>query len=90
MAICELCQREVHRTTRHHLIPRLQHNKKRNRREFTREEVNTRIAHLCSLCHRQLHKVFDHKTLERELNTLEALLNRPEIQSFLVWARKQR
>jgi 5-methylcytosine-specific restriction endonuclease McrA len=89
MAQCELCGREVARRTRHHLIPRTRHQNRRNKREFTRSEVRERLAWLCSACHKQVHAVLDHKSLEREWNTIEKLRTHPELVRFIEWIRKR-
>jgi len=39
---CELCQRPVTKLTRHHLIPKHLHRKKRFQKLFTKEELITR------------------------------------------------
>src|SRR5262245_59338607 len=44
---CELCHRSDLELTRHHLIPRSRHRKARSKRQFTREAMRSRIAHLC-------------------------------------------
>lgn len=75
--------------TRHHLIPRTRHKNRWNRREFERDEVRERLAELCRPCHKQIHALFDNKTLERELNTVEALAAHPEMSRFLGWIRKR-
>lgn len=86
---CELCGRSVPLLTRHHLIPRARHHNKRNKREFEREDVVTRIALLCTACHGQVHALFTLKELEREFNTIAALAEYPEMARFVKWVRKQ-
>lgn len=86
---CELCGRPVVCLTRHHLIPRTRHHNRRNKREFDRSEVHTRVAWLCRPCHDHIHAAFSEKTLERDYNTLERLRNDPEVARFVDWiARK--
>lgn len=89
MAACELCEREVPRRTKHHLIPRTRHRNKRNKKRFARDDVRSRIAMLCPACHRQLHALFSEKVLERELNTLALLRAHPDVATFVAWLRKQ-
>lgn len=81
---CGLCGRPVSRLTRHHLIPRSRHGKKRVKRNFTREQMQ-RIVLLCPACHRQVHKTFTEKELEQDYNSIEALLEHPDIQRFVRW-----
>ena len=75
LPICELCGREVHQTSRHHLIPK--------------SEGGKITADLCSPCHKTLHRFFTNRTLAKELHTVESLRNDPEIARYLDWIRKQ-
>lgn len=84
---CELCGREVASLTKHHLIPRTRHKNKRTRKRFTREETRDRVAWLCVPCHDTAHATLTAKEMEREVNTVEALLAHPEIRSFVRWLR---
>ena len=84
---CELCGRFVHELTRHHLIPRSRHKKKRARKKFDRQEMEERVALLCRPCHRNVHTTIENKELEQEYNTLEALVAHPSIQRFTCWIR---
>ena len=81
---CELCGRPVAHLTRHHLIPRSRHRKKRAKRTFTKEQMQ-QVAMVCPACHRQIHKTFTEKELEQEYNTIEALKIQPEIDKFVKW-----
>lgn len=84
---CELCGRYMIELTRHHLIPRSRHKKKRARKAFDRREMEGRIALLCRPCHRNVHATLENKELEREYNNLEALAAHPGIQRFTRWIR---
>ncbi|HET7478670.1 MAG TPA: hypothetical protein VFJ72_04040 [Rubrobacteraceae bacterium] len=86
--VCGLCGRMVERRTRHHLIPRSRHGNKRVRRSFAREELNRTVA-LCPACHRQIHRTLTEKDLEREYNTVEALLSHPDILRFVRWIERK-
>ena len=79
-----MCGRIMERRTRHHLIPRSRHGKKRTKRNFTREQMQ-RVALLCPACHRQIHKTFTEKELEQEFNSIEALLGHPDMVKFVRW-----
>ena len=85
---CELCGRTVDRRTRHHLIPRSRHTNKRVKRSFSREELQ-RTVPLCGACHRQVHRTLTEKELEREYNTVEALLSHPGISRFVRWVERK-
>ena len=82
---CELCGRRMAALTKHHLIPRTRHKNRRNKRRFTRDEVKSRILWVCRPCHNHIHDVFSDKDLERQYNTLDALLSHPDIQRFRHW-----
>ena len=86
---CELCGRHVGELTRHHLIPRSRHNQKRNKRMFDRREVKERIALLCRPCHKNVHAILDNKELEKDYNTVEALVAHPGIEKFTRWVSKR-
>jgi 5-methylcytosine-specific restriction endonuclease McrA len=85
---CGLCGRVVERRTRHHLIPRSRHGNKRVKRLFSREELH-RTVPLCGACHRQIHRTLTEKELEREYNTVEALLSHPDICRFVRWIERK-
>jgi hypothetical protein len=85
---CELCGRIVERRTRHHLIPRSRHGNKRVKRSFSREELHHTVP-LCGACHRQIHRTLTEKELEREYNTVEALLSHPAISRFVRWIERK-
>jgi hypothetical protein len=72
---CALCERQVRRVSRHHLIPKS---------EGGRVAVN-----LCAPCHKTLHSFFSNTTLLKELHSIEALRDNPEIVRYLAWVRKQ-
>ena len=82
---CQLCQREI-RTTRHHLIPKSRHNKKRKKKygDAIRETIN-----ICADCHSNIHATFTLTELADKYNTLENLANHTDIHKFSKWARKQ-
>ena len=82
---CELCGRMMTALTRHHLIPRTRHRKKRNRRLFGRGEVRTRILWICRPCHDHIHEVLGEKEMEVGYRGREALLAHPAIGRFVTW-----
>ena len=86
---CELCRRPVRELTRHHLIPRSRHKKKRAKKAFDRREMEGRIALLCRPCHGNVHAVFENKDLEREYNTVDALAQHPGVHRFTRWIQKK-
>lgn len=86
---CELRGRFVHELTRHRLIPRARHKKKRAKKAFDRREMESRIALLCRPCHKNIHATIENKELEREYNTLEALATHPGVEKFTLWIRNK-
>jgi 5-methylcytosine-specific restriction endonuclease McrA len=86
--VCGLCGRLVERRTRHHLIPRSRHANKRVKKTFSRERLQ-RTVPLCGACHRQIHRTLTEKELEREYNTVEALLAHPGISRFVRWVERK-
>lgn len=85
---CGLCEREVAKITRHHLILRARHRSKKKREGTDRSELN-RVIEICGPCHRNIHAVLTEKELESEYNTLERLAAYPGVSRFTDWVRKQ-
>ncbi|NJL13170.1 MAG: HNH endonuclease [Microscillaceae bacterium] len=77
MPTCALCEREVCRTTRHHLIPKQKGGK------------DGPIADLCQPCHKTLHHTFSNSHLARHYNTVEKLQKAEELATYLAWIRKR-
>lgn len=86
---CELCNREVTKITKHHLIPKSRHRNKKNRKNFTREDVRTRVLWICRPCHTTIHNIFTIKELEYDYNTKEKILENEEVVKFIEWVKKQ-
>lgn len=72
---CALCEREVGGVTKHHLVPK--------------SEGGKATVELCSACHKTLHSFFENRTLTKELHSIEALRQEPDIARYLTWVRKQ-
>lgn len=87
MKTCELCKREVERTTKHHLIPRTTHRNKWFRKNFTKEEMHTTVD-LCKPCHREIHWQIPEKEMGRHYNTIEKLRNHENVRKFIDWLIK--
>ncbi|NEP20364.1 MAG: HNH endonuclease [Leptolyngbya sp. SIO4C1] len=81
MPICQLCDRDCPKLTVHHLIPKQQTKRKK-------QDIGP-TADICAPCHKQVHTLFDNKQLACDLNSIEKLRSRPEVQKFLSWIRKQ-
>lgn len=72
---CILCNRDVPFLTDHHVVPKSRGGKKS-------------IA-ICRDCHRQLHALFDNKTLERQLCSVELIMANNEFCKYLKWISKR-
>lgn len=78
---CQLCDRNVHQLTVHHLIPRQTVKRKQAESGSTIE--------ICSPCHRQIHVFYSNLELARNFNTLDKLKSEPKMRKFLGWISKQ-
>ena len=87
---CELCNRDKP-LTKHHLIPRAVHTKKKFVKKFGKKEMKSRLLMVCSLCHHGIHDCIpDEKDLANDYNTKELLLENPAIQKHVGWVKKQK
>jgi hypothetical protein len=80
MSNCPLCDRELidgSSIDEHHLIPKLKGGRK----------GPTVILH--KVCHSKIHSVFKENELARVYNTIDKLLEHPEIQKFVEWVKKK-
>ncbi|MEC5210634.1 5-methylcytosine-specific restriction protein A [Psychrobacter sp. PL15] len=87
--LCELCGRNELLLTRHHLIPRSRHNKRRTQRNFSRDAMKADIAMLCRPCHSQVHCIFANHELASYYHTIERLKEHSEVQTFINWVKKR-
>lgn len=81
---CQLCEREVPTTTRHHLIPRTVHKNKWFKKNYTFEEFHTTVD-LCRDCHKEIHRLIPHKEMGRSYNSIALLKNHPKVNKFIAW-----
>ena len=81
---CELCEREVYKVTRHHLIPRTVHKNKWFKKNFSKEEMHTTVD-LCRDCHVAIHRFIPEKEMGKHYHSLELLLSHPEVIKFVKW-----
>jgi hypothetical protein len=87
---CELCGRSK-RLTKHHLIPRGVHRKKRFVNRFGKTEMRRRSLMLCKECHAGIHDLIpDEKELAEKYNTKELLLGNEAVRKHIAWVRKQK
>ncbi|KAL3674214.1 hypothetical protein V7S43_000172 [Phytophthora oleae] len=85
--LCQMCERPMNLTA-HHVIPRVTHSKYL-RKGYTKEFLNTCIT-ICRQCHSKIHSTEDNKTLAREYNTLDKIMQHPKIIAWVAYARKQK
>ena len=89
-ARCELCGR-TKRLTKHHLVPRAVHRKKRYVQRFGKQEMRERALMLCRDCHAGIHDLIpDEKELADKYPTRELLLANEAIRKHVAWVRKQK
>lgn len=81
---CVMCRRSTP-LTRHHLVPRTLHNRKRIRRRFSRNELHGNILWVCRACHSKIHSTFSEMELAEHYHSLERLMNSEEIRRFVDW-----
>jgi len=86
---CKFCNREVQSTTRHHLIPRATHTKKKIRRKFSKEQRQETID-VCCDCHTTFHTFCSEMMLATNYNTLELLNSHLHMKRYKEWVGKQR
>lgn len=84
---CEFCGREKP-LTKHHLIPRAVHTKKRYIRRHGKEEMRTRGVDLCKECHDGIHDLYTEKELADNFNTKDLLLEDERVRRHIKWVRK--
>ena len=87
--MCAICGRAGLPLTKHHLIPRTTHKRKRIAKRYTAEQL-VETTPLCRSCHSQVHATFTEMELAEEYNTLDKLLAHEEIARYAAWAAKQR
>jgi 5-methylcytosine-specific restriction protein A len=75
---CELCERGVQHTSRHHLVPREEGGR-----------YGPTVA-LCQPCHSSVHRFLSNRELTRRYATVESLRQAEELQTYLSWIRRQR
>lgn len=78
MPNCELCEREVKETTKHHLVPKQKGGK------------HGAIANLCRACHSTLHRTFSNTELAKHYNTISKLQEAEALQKYLKWIKTKK
>lgn len=86
---CEFCGRQKP-ITKHHLIPRAVHTKKRYVRLHGKQEMRDRRLNLCKMCHDGIHDLYTEKELADQFNTKEELLLDENVRKHVKWVKKQK
>ena len=84
---CQLCGARQ-RITIHHLIPKLVLKRIRNHKK-DRVDVRKYLVDVCRPCHDELHRLWGHGELAKEYQTVDMILEAPDIQPYLQWKRKR-
>ena len=87
--MCEFCDREVSFTTKHHLVPRSTHSKKKIKNQFSKDERRATID-VCCDCHKTFHRFFSEKELAVKFYTLQLLNQEPKLIKYKTWIQDQR
>jgi len=86
---CEICERDQLPLTYHHLIPKQMHEKA-VKRGWVKDWEVLKVAWLCRACHNFVHQIASNEVLARELNSIELLMEREDVQSWSAWIGKIR
>lgn len=76
---CPLCKRDLIHPSDHHLKPKCRGGKK--------DEEN--MVLICADCHSAIHGLFSNKELEREYNSVDALLSDDKLCKAIKFISKQ-
>ena len=83
---CEICQRHRFKLTRHHLIPRVMHDRLLKQGSCGKYQLN-QVAWLCRGCHEFIHHRIKPHVLAQKYPSVELLLRRPDVRE---WAKSIR
>ena len=87
---CELCERRK-KLTKHHLVPKAVHTKKRYVNRFGKKEMRKRGLMLCKDCHAGIHDLIpNEKELADKYHTKELLLANEAVRKHIAWVKKQK
>lgn len=89
VALCELCEREKP-LTKHHLIPKAVHTKKRYIKQYGKHEMRDRGLMICKQCHDGIHDLYPEKDLANNFHNKELLVEDERVRRHIGWVRKQK
>lgn len=78
MLVCDLCNREVEKLTRHHLVPKSRGGSKGD------------VIRVCLSCKDMIHRLIPNTLLDRKYNTLEKIKSHPKVRKYVKWISKQK
>lgn len=81
---CVTCHRYT-ALTKHHLIPKKRHKKKRAAKLNT--DLN-QVIEICRMCHDGIHDLYDEQTLAESYNTLGKLQADATLKKHFAWVSK--
>lgn len=74
---CQLCERKVEQTYKHHLVP------------VSKGGRNGNTITVCATCVDMIHKLHTNKELAEEYNTLKKLKSSPKIKKYVEWIKNK-
>ena len=87
---CELCGSEHDYLNFHHLIPKTLHTNKFFKKNYEKEYLKQHGIWICkAFCHKQIHRFISEKDMGLTYNTLQKLLEHPEVKKFIEWRSKR-
>ncbi|CAF5144723.1 unnamed protein product, partial [Rotaria sp. Silwood1] len=82
---CKLCGC-TQRITIHHLIPKLILKRMKNSGKES-VDVSKYLIEVCRPCHNEIHRIWPHSELAKDYQTVDMILDAPDIQPYLNWKR---
>lgn len=90
MKKCELCGSEIDELNFHHLIPRTLHSNKYFEKRYDKTYMRETGIWICKfICHGQIHRFISEKEMGLNYNTLDKLLEHPDVKKFVEWRKKR-
>ena len=87
---CELCGSTIDELNFHHLIPRTLHSNKWFEKRYTKDFMRNHGIMICKyICHGQIHRFISEKQMGTTYNTLDKLLEHPDVINFIEWRKKR-
>lgn len=84
--ICPVCERDIDKLTKHHLVPRSRHSNGKTIKRHGKEGLN-KVIWVCRECHSQLHALLTEKEMDEYYFTFEKLMSYPDIAKYAKWIK---